>query len=56
VSWAFSYLSDGGDERLPFILETGVLPRLVQLLMHKNVAIAVPALRCIGNIVTGDDL
>ena len=55
VCWAFSYLSDGGDERIPFILQTGVLPRLVQLLMHPNVAIAVPTLRCIGNIVTGDD-
>jgi hypothetical protein len=55
VCWAFSYLSDGGEERIPFILETGCLPRLVQLLMHKNVAIAVPTLRCIGNIVTGDD-
>ena len=32
-----------------------MLPRLVQLLMHPNVAIAVPTLRCIGNIVTGDD-
>jgi importin subunit alpha-6/7 len=56
VCWAFSYLSDGGEERIPFILETGCLPRLVQLLMHPNVAIAVPTLRCIGNIVTGDDM
>lgn len=50
-----SYLSDGGEERIPIILGTGVLPRLVQLLMHPNIAIAVPCLRTIGNIVTGDD-
>lgn len=55
VCWAMSYLSDGGEERIPCILSTGVLPRLVQLLQHPNVAISVPCLRSIGNIVTGDD-
>jgi hypothetical protein len=55
VCWAMSYLSDGGEERVPLILGTGVLPRLVQLLMHENIAISVPCLRTIGNIVTGDD-
>jgi hypothetical protein len=50
-----SYLSDGGEDRIPVILETNVLPRLVQLLMHNNIAIVVPCLRIIGNIVTGDD-
>jgi hypothetical protein len=29
VCWAMSYLSDGGEERIPCILGTGVLPRLV---------------------------
>ena len=29
VCWAMSYLSDGGDQRIPVILNTGVLPRLV---------------------------
>jgi importin subunit alpha-1 len=32
VCWAISYLSDGGEDRIPVILHTGVLPRLVQLL------------------------
>ena len=50
-----SYLSDGGEERIPIILSTNVLPRLVQLLSHPNIAISVPCLRSIGNIVTGDD-
>lgn len=55
VCWAMSYLSDGGEERIPVILATNVLPRLVQLLMHENIAISVPCLRTIGNLVTGDD-
>jgi importin subunit alpha-1 len=55
VCWAMSYLSDGGEDRIPVILSTNVLPRLVQLLQHNNIAIAVPCLRTIGNIVTGDD-
>ncbi len=29
VCWAFAYFSDGGDERIPVILETGCLPRLI---------------------------
>ena len=55
VCWAMSYLSDGGEQRIPVILETNILTRLVQLLTHPNIAIAVPCLRTIGNIVTGND-
>jgi importin subunit alpha-6/7 len=29
VCWALSYLSDGGEERIPIIMSTGVMPRLV---------------------------
>jgi len=55
VCWAMSYLSDGGEERIPVILATNVLPRMVQLLQHENIAVSVPCLRAIGNVVTGDD-
>lgn len=53
--WAASYLSDGPDEKIAAVLETGVCPRLVELLSHPNTTVQVPALRSIGNIVSGND-
>jgi importin subunit alpha-1 len=50
--WALSYLSDGRSE---VVMRAGVLPRIVQLLDHTEFTVLTPALRCIGNIVTGDE-
>jgi len=36
-------------------LAAGVVPRLIELLTHPEVVVVTPALRSIGNIVTGDD-
>ncbi|XP_021686766.2 importin subunit alpha-4 [Hevea brasiliensis] len=53
--WALSYLSDGTNDKIQAVIEAGVSPRLVELLLHESTAVLVPALRAIGNIVTGDD-
>jgi len=53
--WALSYLSDGEDSKIEEVLRVGVVRRLVELLAHKSASVLVPALRTVGNIVTGND-
>ncbi|GAM20445.1 hypothetical protein SAMD00019534_036200 [Acytostelium subglobosum LB1] len=53
--WALSYLSDGINEKIQAVLDAGVGSRMVELLDHPSSAVQTPALRTIGNIVTGDD-
>mmetsp|Transcript_10693 Transcript_10693/g.21101 ORF Transcript_10693/g.21101 Transcript_10693/m.21101 type:complete len:434 (-) Transcript_10693:393-1694(-) len=57
--WALSYLSDDrtpGNKKIEAIIESGVCRRLVELLTHKNDRVLIAALRCVGNIVTGDEM
>ncbi|CAN8294678.1 unnamed protein product [Cochlearia groenlandica] len=53
--WALSYLSDGPNDKIQAVIESGVCPRLVELLSHPSPTVLIPALRTVGNIVTGDD-
>ncbi|XP_057508732.1 importin subunit alpha-like [Actinidia eriantha] len=54
--WALSYLSDGTNDKIQAVIEAAVCPRLVELLLHPSPSVLIPALRTIGNIVTGDDI
>ncbi|CAN1219648.1 Importin subunit alpha-2 [Linum perenne] len=54
--WALSYLSDGTNDKIQAVIEAGVCPRLVELLLHQSPSVLIPALRTVGNIVTGDDM
>mmetsp|Transcript_46 Transcript_46/g.142 ORF Transcript_46/g.142 Transcript_46/m.142 type:complete len:515 (+) Transcript_46:145-1689(+) len=56
VCWAFSYISEGSQERIQILIESGVVQRITELLMHAETIVQTPALRVIGNIATGDDL
>merc|ERR1719170_16059 len=57
--WALSYVTDDqtqGNVKIQSVIQCpGVAARLIYLLQHGTNAVQVPALRTIGNIVTGDD-
>ncbi|KAI9716332.1 MAG: hypothetical protein M1812_005397 [Candelaria pacifica] len=54
--WAISYLSDGANDKIQAVIEAGIPRRLVELLLHASTSVQTPALRSVGNIVTGDDV
>ncbi|KAG9457772.1 hypothetical protein H6P81_002280 [Aristolochia fimbriata] len=53
--WALSYLSDGTNDKIQAVIDAGVCPKLVDILLKPASPVLIPALRTIGNIVTGDD-
>ena len=51
--WAFSYITDGTNEKIQWVIETGVVARFVQLLHlseGENAALITPCLRCVSLI------
>ena len=58
--WALSYASDGKDENGAAVVASGILPKLVEVINTAGTAggskaLLKPALRTVGNIVTGSD-
>ncbi|KAI8792170.1 importin subunit alpha-1-like [Biomphalaria glabrata] len=54
--WAFSYITDGANNQIQEVVDMpGVVQRLVELLGSVDASVVTPALRTVGNIVTGDD-
>jgi len=56
--WAISYLTDDNtpsNAKIQYVLESGSVTKVVKLLGHPLPKVQTPALRAIGNIVTGSD-
>jgi len=56
--WAISYISDDPtptNMRIQEVIEMGFVPHLIKLLSHHSSLVVHPALRAVGNIVTGND-
>lgn len=55
VIWAVSYITDYGNSEIQTIIDSGIVSFIVPMLKHEDFKIQTPALRVIGNIVTGTD-
>jgi importin subunit alpha-1 len=54
--WTLAYLSDGDDEQITIIFSYDISKRVLELMEYDNPALQAPALRTIGNLLTGDDI
>ena len=55
VSWAISFLSEGDENRIQRVIETGIIPSLIKNISHLFLSIMIPSLRAIGNICSGSN-
>lgn len=54
--WAISYLSDGDNDRIKTVMSgEGITENIVKLLEHSSGGIVTPAVRVLGNFVSGED-
>lgn len=51
----FASICDGRDLYIQGVINSGAVPRIVELLNDPNPDIQIPALKCVGNIVIGSD-
>jgi importin subunit alpha-1 len=54
--WGLCYLTESDESNIDALLADGVLARCVELLGHAELTVMMPALRVIGNIISGSEL
>ena len=55
ILWALSYISESDDKNVDLILESKFVPEIVEALPVLDGTLVSPALRIIGNILTGNE-
>ena len=54
--WGISYLTDGDDATINLVVDhPGIVKRCVELMTSPTVTVVTPALRVIGNLISGSD-
>jgi len=53
--WTASYLTDGPNYKIQAVIQAALPPQLVNLMKNSSPKVHIPALRAVGNIVTGDE-
>jgi len=54
--WGLSYLTDGDDATINAVVSApDVVKRCVELMQHQAIEVVTPALRVIGNLISGND-
>ena len=53
--WALCYVTDSDNDRIESVVNAGLCMRLVELVTAPSTNVQIPALRTLGNIVTGAD-
>eukprot|EP01017_Pseudomicrothorax_dubius_P035522 TRINITY_DN4987_c0_g1_i1.p1 TRINITY_DN4987_c0_g1~~TRINITY_DN4987_c0_g1_i1.p1 ORF type:complete len:351 (-),score=59.33 TRINITY_DN4987_c0_g1_i1:586-1638(-) len=53
ILWSMVNLTIGGDEVLTFFVQTQIIPRIIECLKSEDKAVLIPALKIIGNLLSG---
>ena len=51
--WALSFILESNDNRISRLVNTGIVPKLIELLSSESIEVVGASLRTLGNICEG---